>query len=68
MSIVNRPNLKPTRPKTLQPCNVCADTVTGVPHGYVRTIDFQSNSNKIDPVYNTTMDCPVCKGTKYVFR
>ncbi len=31
------------------------------------TVDFQSGSNKIDPVYNTTIDCPKCKGEKYIW-
>ena len=64
--IVNRPKFNP-RPKSLQPCDVCADTVTGVPHGIVRTVDIALNSNKLDPIYNTTEDCPKCKGEKYIW-
>jgi hypothetical protein len=56
------------RLKQLQACNLCADTVTGRPHGIVRTVDIQTNSNKLDPVYNTTIDCPKCKGSKYVWE
>ena len=64
--VINRPNLQP-KIKQLEPCDLCADTVTGKPHGIVRTVDFQSGSNKIDPIYNTTMDCPKCKGEKYIW-
>ena len=53
--------------KRYLPCKVCADTVTGVPTGIIRTVDLASNSNKIDPVYNTTETCPVCNGEKYYF-
>ena len=51
--------------KQLQACDLCADTITGKPHGIVGTVDAQSSSNKIDPIYNTTIDCPKCKGEKY---
>ena len=53
--------------KRYQACKVCADTKTGVPCGYVRTVDSTHYGNKIDPVYNTTTPCPVCKGEKYYF-
>jgi len=49
------------------PCDLCADTVTGAPHGIVRTVDIAFNSNKLDPIYNTTEDCPKCKGEKYIW-
>ena len=64
--IISRPDLS-LKLKQLTPCDACADTVTGVPHGIVRTVDFQSGSNKLDPVYNTTEDCPKCKGEKYIW-
>ena len=64
--IINRPNLQ-IQLKQLQPCDVCADTIDGNPHGIVRTVDLQSGSNKIDPIYNTTEDCPKCKGEKYIW-
>lgn len=54
--------------KILKPCDACADTVTGIPHGIVRTVDIQSNSTKLDPIYNTTTDCPKCKGEKYIWE
>jgi hypothetical protein len=53
--------------KQYKPCSTCADTVTGLPHGIVGTVDLQTGSNKLDPVYNTTIDCPNCKGEKYVW-
>ena len=53
--------------KQLTPCDCCADTITGNPHGIVRTVDLQTGSNKLDPVYNTTIDCPKCKGEKYIW-
>lgn len=56
--------------KRLQPCRTCCDTVTGVPTGLIRTVDsshFETRFNKLDPIYNTTEDCPVCKGSKYFF-
>jgi hypothetical protein len=53
--------------KRYLPCKVCADTVTGVPTGVVRTVDSTHYGNKLDPIYNTTTDCPVCKGEKYYF-
>jgi len=46
---------------------VCADTVTGAPHGIIRTVDKATNSTKLDPIYNTTEDCPKCKGEKYIW-
>ena len=46
---------------------MCADTIDGRPHGIVRTVDLQTGSNKIDPVYNTTEDCPTCHGEKYIW-
>ena len=64
--VINRPNLE-LKPKRLLPCDMCADTVTGAPHGIVRTVDLQSNSTKLDPIYNTTEDCPKCKGEKYIW-
>jgi len=56
--------------KRLQPCSTCADTKTGIPTGQIRTVDsshFETRFNKLDPIYNTTIDCPVCKGSKYFF-
>ena len=53
--------------KQLQACDLCADTITGKPHGIEGTVDAQTSSNKIDPIYNTTIDCPKCKGEKYVW-
>jgi len=53
--------------KQYLPCDYCADTETGIPHGMVRTVDSQTSSNKLDPIYNTTVDCPKCKGEKYVW-
>jgi hypothetical protein len=56
--------------KRYQACKVCADTVTGVPTGQIRTVDsshYETRFNKLDPIYNTTEDCPVCKGEKYYF-
>ena len=53
--------------KQLTPCDCCADTIDGHPHGIVRTVDIASNSNKLDPIYNTTEDCPKCKGEKYIW-
>ena len=44
--------------KEYKPCSTCADTITGIPHGIVGTVDLQTGSNKLDPVYNTTVDCP----------
>ena len=41
--------------------------MTGIPHGIVRTVDLQTGSNKLDPIYNTTIDCPTCKGEKYIW-
>ena len=64
--IVNRPKYNP-RLKQLVACDVCADTVTGAPHGIVRTVDKATNSNKVDPIYNTIEDCPKCKGEKYIW-
>ena len=64
--VINRPNLE-VKIKELIPCDCCADTETGKPHGIVRTVDLQPGSNKIDPIYNTTIDCPKCKGEKYVW-
>jgi hypothetical protein len=64
--IINRPNLD-LKVKQYKPCSTCADTITGTPHGIVRTVDFQPGSNKIDPIYNTTIDCPTCKGEKYIW-
>ena len=64
--IINRPNLE-VKLKQLQPCDMCADTIDGHPHGIVRTVDLQTGSNKIDPIYNTTEDCPKCKGEKYIW-
>ena len=54
--------------KQYKACKTCADTITGNPHGIIRTVDFQSNSNKLDPVYNTTEPCPTCKGEKYTWQ
>ena len=45
--IVNRPNLE-LKLKQYLPCDLCADTVTGIPHGIVGTVDAQTNSNKIE--------------------
>ena len=53
--------------KRLQPCKTCADTITGLPTGQIRTIDSTHFGQKVDSVYNTTEDCPVCKGSKYFF-
>ena len=53
--------------KQLTPCDCCADTITGIPHGIVRTVDSTHYGNKIDSVYNTTIDCPKCKGEKYIW-
>ena len=39
--------------KQLTPCDCCADTITGKPHGIVRTVDSTHYGNKIDSVYNT---------------
>ena len=64
--VINRPNLE-VKVKEYKPCSTCADTVTGHPHGIIRTVDLQTGSNKLDPIYNTTMDCPTCKGEKYVW-
>ena len=64
--VINRPNLE-VKLKQYKACDLCADTVTGVPHGIVGTVDSQSSSNKIDPIYNTTIDCPKCKGEKYIW-
>ena len=64
--VINRPNLE-LKLKQYKACDLCADTVTGVPHGIVGTVDAQSSSNKIDPIYNTTIDCPKCKGEKYIW-
>jgi len=64
--VIKRPNLD-LKLKEYKPCDVCADTVDGHPHGIIRTVDFQNNSSKIDPVYNTTETCPKCKGEKYIW-
>ena len=64
--IINRPNLE-LKIKEYKPCDCCADTETGIPHGIVRTVDLQPGSNKLDPVYNTTIDCPKCHGEKYIW-
>ena len=61
-------NLELPIQKSLIPCKTCADTITGKPHGIVRTVDFQTNSSKLDPIYNTTTDCPTCHGEKYIWR
>ena len=61
-------NLELPTLKRLIPCDTCADTITGIPYGFVRTVDLQTGSNKLDPIYNTTTDCPTCKGEKYVWR
>jgi len=37
--------------KQYLPCDLCADTITGKPHGIVGTVDAQSSSNKIDPLF-----------------
>ena len=66
LPVVNRPNLE-VKLKQYKACKTCADTVDGHPHGIIKTIDFQSNSNKLDPVYNTTETCPTCKGEKYIW-
>jgi DnaJ-class molecular chaperone len=47
--------------KRLQVCKVCEG------HGYVRTVDSTHYGNKLDPIYNTSETCPVCKGEKYYF-
>ena len=62
--VIKRPNLQ-LKLKQYKACKTCADTIDGHPHGIIRTVDFQSNSNKLDPVYNTTETCPDCKGEKY---
>tara|TARA_R110002020_G_scaffold211145_1_gene417372 strand:+ start:16 stop:243 length:228 start_codon:yes stop_codon:yes gene_type:complete len=64
--IVNRPNLE-VKLKEYKACDACADTVDGHPHGIIRTVDVQTNSNKLDAVYNTTTTCPKCKGEKYIW-
>jgi DnaJ-class molecular chaperone len=55
------PNNKKPIVKRLQVCKVCEG------HGIVRTVDSTHFGNKIDPVYNTTTDCPVCKGEKIFY-
>ena len=64
--VISRPNLE-LKLKEYKPCKTCADTVDGHPHGIIRTVDFQTNSNKLDPIYNTFEDCPTCKGEKYIW-
>tara|TARA_R110002020_G_C16304427_1_gene773326 strand:- start:253 stop:423 length:171 start_codon:yes stop_codon:yes gene_type:complete len=49
-------------------CKVCADTKTGVPLGYVSSIDSTHFGNKSDSVYNTQIQCPACNGEKYFYR
>ena len=65
-SIIKRPKLELPKIKTLIPCDCCADTIDGHPHGIVRTVDSTHYGNKTDPIYNTTIDCPKCKGEKYI--
>ncbi len=58
--------------KRLQVCSICfginhqcCQTCEG--YGIVRTVDSTHYGNKTDPVYNTTTDCPVCKGEKIFY-
>jgi len=53
--------------KRYKPCEVCKDTITGIPTGMIRTVDSTHFGNKIDPVYNTSETCPFCNGEKYYF-
>jgi hypothetical protein len=56
--------------KKYKPCEVCKDTITGIPTGMIRTVDsshFETRFNKLDPIYNTTETCPYCNGEKYYF-
>jgi hypothetical protein len=53
--------------KRFKPCEVCKDTITGIPTGMIRTVDSTHFGNKIDPVYNTSETCPFCNGEKYYF-
>jgi len=53
--------------KRYKPCEVCKDTITGIPTGEIRTVDTTHFGNKFDPVYNTSTTCPFCNGEKYYF-
>lgn len=52
----------------LVPCNVCKDTDTGIPLGYVRSVDTTFHGQKTDSIYNTTVTCPACNGEKYFYE
>ena len=42
--IIKKPLLDLPTQKQLIPCDTCADTITGKPHGIVRTVDLQTGA------------------------
>ena len=61
----NQVNLPQQRQqKTNQPCKTCEDTETGIPCGQVLSNDVGASGKE----YFCLMDCPTCKGQKFIYQ
>ena len=55
---------QPRQQKVAEPCKTCEDTETGIPCGQVLTNDIGSSGKE----YFSLMDCPTCKGQKFIYE
>ena len=53
-----------TTEKRIQPCKTCEDTETGIPCGKVLSNDVGASGKE----YFSLMDCPTCKGQKFIYQ
>ena len=61
----NQGNLPAQRQqRTNQPCKTCEDTETGIPCGKVLSNDVGASGKE----YFSLMDCPTCKGQKFIYQ
>ncbi len=64
-SLANKPKIPQQRQqRTNQPCKTCEDTETGIPCGKVLSNDVGASGKE----YFSLMDCPTCKGQKFIYE
>lgn len=64
-SPANKPKIPQQRQQRMnQPCKTCEDTETGIPCGKVLSNDVGASGKE----YFSLMDCPTCKGQKFIYE